>query len=77
MNKNLIEEIYSLDRVVKNNMLNKVLIKYYGGIRLEDIHPAQQEKILDLMRSFIDSRRTIYDNNLGFCPWILESKTII
>lgn len=29
---------------IKENMLNKILNKYYGGARLEDLHPSQQKK---------------------------------
>ena len=56
------------------NMLNKILNKYYGGTKLENLHPSQQEKVLNVMQN-IDEDKDI--NNLHFCPWILESKTIV
>lgn len=34
---------------IEENILNKILNKYYGGARLEDLHPYQQEKVLDLI----------------------------
>ena len=29
---------------IEENMLNKILIKYYGGAHLEDLHSYQQKK---------------------------------
>lgn len=63
---------------IEKNMLNKILNKYYGGARLEDLHSYQQEKVLDLIQSLIDSGKTDIkdDEVLGFCPWALEIKHI-
>lgn len=43
---------------IEENMLNKILNKYYGGARLEDLHSSQQEKVLDLIQSLINSSKT-------------------
>lgn len=63
---------------IEENMLNKILNKYYGGARLEDLHSYQQEKVLDLVQSLINSSKTNIkdDEVLGFCPWALEIKRI-
>lgn len=63
---------------IEENMLNKILNKYYGGARLEDLHPYQQEKVLNLIQSLINSSKTNIKNDdvLGFCPWSLEIKHI-
>lgn len=63
---------------IEENMLNKILNKYYGGARLEDLHPYQQEKVLNLVQSLIHSSKTNIkdDEVLGFCPLALEIKHI-
>lgn len=62
--------------IIKENMLNKILNKYYGGTRLEDLHPYQKEKVLNLIESLINNGKTDIKNtdNLRFCPWVLETK---
>lgn len=63
---------------IEEKMLNKILNKYYGGARLEDLHPYHQKKVLDLIQSLINSSKTNIKNDevLGFCPWALEIKHI-
>lgn len=64
--------------IIKENMLNKILNKYYGGARLEDLHSYQQEKVLNLIQSLINSSKTNIkdDEVLGFCLWASEIKHI-
>lgn len=61
--------------IIRENMLNKILNKYYGGARLEDLHSSQQEKVLNFVQSLIDKKKTNIkdDEVLGFCPWVLET----
>lgn len=43
--------------IIEENMLNKILNKHYGGARLENLHPHQQKKVLDLMQSLINNSK--------------------